>query len=273
MNGWDPQQYLKFKNERTQPSIDLVSRISIEDPKTIIDIGCGPGNSTQILYKRWPTADIVGIDSSQKMIEKARADYPAQHWEVQDASNMDMRQKYDIVFSNATLQWIYNHNVLIPRLFTMVNDNGVLAVQIPANNESPFYRVLLKTAKSSKWAMFTAECEKMLTFHNAEYYYNILSRLTQNLDIWTTTYYHIMTSHKDLTDWHKSTGMRPFLEKLPSDKDREEFENEVVKECMAFYPVQSDGKILYAFQRIFFTAKKIHMQRNCNDIAPGHLIE
>ncbi|HUL01172.1 MAG TPA: methyltransferase domain-containing protein [Nitrospirota bacterium] len=261
MNDWNPQQYLIFKSERTQPSIDLVSRISIENPKTIIDIGCGPGNSTQILSKRWPAADITGIDSSQKMIEKARADYPRQKWELQDASKFNLNQKYDIVFSNATLQWIQDHDLLIPRLFSMVNDNGVLAVQIPANNESPFYKILLKTAQNSKWAAYTADCEKMLTFHNAGYYYNTLCTLTHKLDIWTTTYYHIMTSHKDLTDWHKSTGMRPFLEQLLTERDREEFENEVVRECMMSYPVQRDGKILYPFQRIFFTAVRCKESR------------
>jgi len=256
MSDWNPQQYLMFKNERTQPSIDLVSRILLENPQTIIDIGCGPGNSTQILYKRWPTADIMGIDSSQKMIEKARIDHPKQKWMVLDALSLDSNQKYDIVFSNATLQWIPYHDLLLPRLFSLLNNNGVLAVQVPANNESPFYKILLKASKNSKWSPWMRDCEKMLTFHDVDYYYNVLSRLTKHLDIWTTRYYHVMISYKALTDWHKSTGMRPFLDRLSSDKDREDFENEIINECKRSYPVQHDGKILYPFQRVFFTAIK-----------------
>ncbi|MBN2462698.1 MAG: methyltransferase domain-containing protein [Dehalococcoidia bacterium] len=150
MNDWNPQQYLKFKSERTQPSIDLVARIMVNDPETIIDIGCGPGNSTQILRRRWPNADIVGLDSSQKMIEKAREDYPSQKWMVGDAADLGTNQKYDIVFSNATLQWVPDHDVLIPRLFNRVNKNGVMAVQVPANNESAIHKALLGVARSQK---------------------------------------------------------------------------------------------------------------------------
>jgi trans-aconitate 2-methyltransferase len=256
MSDWNPQQYLQFEKERTQPAIDLVAKIPMEDPQTVIDIGCGPGNSTQILYKRWLLADIIGVDNSRTMIERARADYPHQQWEIRDASNPDFRRKYDIVFSNATLQWIPDHDILITRLFEMVNDNGILAVQMPANNESPFYKILLRVAGNSKWGGYTSGCEKLLTYHSAEFYYNKLSSLTQNIDLWKTTYFHVMQSHKDLTAWHKSTGMRPFLEKLPNDKDREEFEKEIVKECMGSYPIQSDGNILYHFDRLFFIAGK-----------------
>ena len=254
MSDWNPQQYLKFEKERTQPSIDLVAKISIEGPRTIIDIGCGPGNSTQILHQRWPLADIIGIDNSRTMIEKARADYPHQQWEIRDAACVVPGQTYDIVFSSATLQWVPDHDVLIPRLYEMVNDKGVLAVQIPANIESPFFKIMLKVGGNARWGAYTKGCEKLLTYHPAEYYYNKLSSLTQDIDLWKTSYFHAMRSHKDLTAWHKSTGMRPFLEKLPDDKAREEFENEIVDECRAAYPVQSDGNILYIFERLFFIA-------------------
>jgi trans-aconitate 2-methyltransferase len=256
MNDWNPQQYLKFKSERTQPSIDLVARIMINDPETIVDIGCGPGNSTQILHRRWPDADIVGLDSSQRMIEKAREDYPSQKWMVGDASDLDTNQKYDIVFSNATLQWVPNHDVLIPRLFNIVNKNGVLAVQVPANNESPIHKVLLSVAQSQKWKGYTSSCEKLLTYHNVDYYYNVLISLTENFDIWETTYYHVLKSHETLIEWYKSTGMKPFLERLPNDEDRAEFQKEILMQCKSFYPIQTDGKILYPFKRLFFTANK-----------------
>ncbi len=256
MNDWNPQQYLKFKSERTQPSIDLVARIMVNDPETIIDIGCGPGNSTQILRRRWPNADIVGLDSSQKMIEKAREDYPSQKWMVGDAADLDTSQKYDIVFSNATLQWVPEHDVLVPRLFNRVNKNGVMAVQVPANNESAIHKALLSVARSQKWKGYTSGCEKLLTYHNVDYYYNVLVSLTDNFDIWETTYYHVLESHAALLEWYSSTGMKPFLERLPDDGARAEFGKEILMKCKSFYPVQTDGKILYPFKRLFFTANK-----------------
>lgn len=256
MSDWNPQQYLKFKSERTQPSIDLVTRIMIDGPETIIDIGCGPGNSTQILHRRWPDADIVGLDSSQKMIEKARQDYPGQKWMVGDASDLDTNQNYDIVFSNATLQWIPNHDVLIARLFNAVNENGVLAVQVPANDESPLHKALLSVARSQKWQGYTSGCEKLLTYHNFEYYYNVLISLTDDFDIWETMYYHVLESHEALLEWYRSTGMKPFLERLPDDGARAEFEREILMQCKSFYPIQTDGEILYPFKRLFFTANK-----------------
>ena len=253
---WDPQQYLQFGYERTQPSIDLVARIPLEDPKTIIDIGCGPGNSTQILRKRWPNASIVGLDKSEKMIERARTDHPDQQWMLGDASMLGTEQTYDIVFSNAAIHWIPDHHILIPRLFQLVSQHGALAVQVPANYESPLYRIILNVAQSSKWSAFTAGCDKLITYHNAEYYYNQLVSLTLDIALWETTYYHILKSHQDLIAWYKSTAMKPFLESLPLDENREEFEWTVLTACKAHYPRQGDGRILYPFKRLFFTARK-----------------
>jgi trans-aconitate 2-methyltransferase len=256
VRDWDPQQYLQFEHERTQPSIDLVARIPFEDPKTIIDIGCGPGNSTQILRKRWPRADIVGLDNSEKMIERARTDHPGQKWVIGDASSLETDRKYDIVFSNAAIHWIPDHHLLIPRLFQIVKQDGILAIQVPANYESPLYKIILNVAGSSKWCAFTSGCDELITYHKAEYYYNQLVSLTQDIAMWETTYYHILKSHQDLVAWYKSTAMKPILEKLPTDKNRKEFEQTVLAECKKYYSPQSDGRILYPFKRLFFTARK-----------------
>jgi trans-aconitate 2-methyltransferase len=253
---WDPEQYLQFEHERTQPSIDLVARIPLEDPKTIIDIGCGPGNSTQILLKRWPHADIVGLDKSEKMIEWARLDHPEQTWLIGDASTLATDRKYDIVFSNAAIHWIPDHHALIPRLFQIVRDDGMLAIQVPANHESPLYKAILNVARSSKWRAFTSGCDELITYHTAEYYYNQLVSLTEDIALWETTYYHILKSHQDLVEWYKGTAMKPLLENLPTDDNREEFLQAVLTECKKQYPFQSDGRILYPFKRLFFTARK-----------------
>ncbi len=256
MREWDPQQYLQFEHERTQPSIDLVARIPLEGPKTIIDIGCGPGNSTQILRTRWPQADIVGLDISEKMIERARMDYPGQTWMIGDASTLEADREYDIVFSNAAIHWIPGHHQLIRRLFQIVRKDGIIAIQVPANHESPLYKIILNVAQRSKWSAFTSGLEGMITYHSAEYYYNELVSLTKDIALWETTYYHILKSHQDLVEWYKGTAMKPFLESLPTDENREEFEQAVLTECKKQYPLQSDGRILYLFKRLFFTARK-----------------
>ncbi|MHC1782992.1 MAG: methyltransferase domain-containing protein [Anaerolineaceae bacterium] len=128
---WNPDLYLRFEKERTQPSIDLVSRINFDAPGKIIDIGCGPGNSTQILVQKWPDALVTGVDNSPAMIEKAKKDYPNQNWMLLDAGKDEIKEKFDIIFSNATIQWIPNHQELFARFFCALNDNGLIAIQIP----------------------------------------------------------------------------------------------------------------------------------------------
>jgi trans-aconitate 2-methyltransferase len=256
MREWDPDHYLQFKRERTQPSIDLVARIQMDNPKTIIDIGCGPGNSTQILLNRWPHADILGIDSSKAMIERARQDYPHQKWKVADAATLTTRPTYDIVFSNAAIHWIPRHHLLLQRLFQMLNENGILAVQVPANQESPLYKSILRVSMSKKWSPFTADREDSITYHSADYYYGQLGLYTKEIVIWETIYYHIMKSHEELIEWYKGTAMKPLLDSLPNDESREEFKREVLIGCQASYPLQRDRRILYPFKRLFFIARK-----------------
>jgi trans-aconitate 2-methyltransferase len=256
MNDWNPGQYLKFKNERTQPAIDLLSRIKIKDPEKIIDLGCGPGNSTQILHERWPDAHILGIDNSREMIKKAAEDFPDRKWAVADIAGFKSEILYDLVFSNATLQWIHNHEKVLPDLFALVEKNGALAVQVPANNESPLHKALIYVSDLEKWNGFTGGCGKLLNYQSADYYYNLLNPVASVLELWETVYYHEMNNHYGLIEWYKSTGMRPFLESIPGDEKKAEFENEVLEKCRDDYKIQKNGKILYPFKRIFFIAYK-----------------
>ncbi len=256
MREWDPDQYLKFRHERTRPSMDLVAQIQMDHPKTIIDIGCGPGNSTQILLKRWPHADILGIDSSETMIQRARQDYPHQKWVVADAATLETSVTYDIVFSNAAIHWIPNHDLLLQRLFQILNENGILAVQVPANQESPLYESILRVSRREKWSTYTSGREDSITYHSADYYYNRLALYAKEIVLWETIYYHIMKFHEELIDWYKGTAMKPFLDSLPNEESREEFKREVLIECQAAYPLQRDRRILYPFKRLFFTARK-----------------
>ncbi|HOV13968.1 MAG TPA: methyltransferase domain-containing protein [Spirochaetota bacterium] len=254
--NWNPELYLKYKKERTQPSIDLVNRIEISNPNKIVDIGCGPGNSTEILIKRWQNADIIGIDNSPQMIEKAKKDYPDYKWLLSDAKDWKPKDKYDIIFSNATLQWMSNQKELIKNLFDFLSEDGILAVQVPANSDSPLHKALIEVSKRADYDLNTKKCRELIHYHNEEFYYDILSQLSSDFNIWTTTYYHILNDYIDLIEWYKGSGMKIYLDSLPEEKIKQNFEKSVLEECKKCYKQQKDGKIIFGFRRLFFTVKK-----------------
>ncbi len=257
MNKWNPDLYLKFKHERTQPSYDLVARIELIDPSNIVDIGCGPGNSTKVLRDRWPKANILGLDNSPEMVEKANCAYPGEKWLLADAASWKTDERYSIVFSNATLQWITGHEGLVKRLFALVADSGVLAVQVPANNISPLHQAVLRVSGREPWLSLMTGCDQLMIYHPASFYYDQLASISGRFDIWHTTYYHIMASHQDLIDWYSSTGMKSYLERIKDDEQRRLFQIQVLEECLEDYPEQQNRKILFPFQRLFFVAYKV----------------
>jgi trans-aconitate 2-methyltransferase len=252
MDTWNPKAYLRFQEERTQPSRDLVSRIQLANPRSIVDLGCGPGNSTAVLRGAWPDADVVGVDNSREMIAAAISGYPEGNWKVADISDLSEEWCSDLVFSNAALQWVPGHRELIPGLFMLVNRDGAIAFQLPANPGSPIHRALQHTAADPHWQSYTEGCGK-LYYHDASFYYTLLSPLASSLVLWETTYYHLLDSHQDLIAWYSSTGMRPFLDSLPDDA-RKHFQRDVLDRCRDDYPLQEDGKLLYPFKRLFFVA-------------------
>ena len=133
---WDSAAYLRFKAERTQPSIDLVKRIDLEQPRKLLDVGCGPGNSTQVLADAFPNAlRIIGIDSSPEMIEAAKDDHPDMEFRICDALNLPSlgEDGFDVVFSNACIQWVPDHPRLIRDMLALLRPGGMLAVQVPMN--------------------------------------------------------------------------------------------------------------------------------------------
>jgi trans-aconitate 2-methyltransferase len=254
---WDPGQYLKFRDERTRPAIDLTSRVLLDSPASILDVGCGPGNSTEVLHERWPAARITGLDSSPEMIARARASHDWGEWVCADAAALDAdaeRATHDLVFSNATLQWIPDHERLVPRLFGLVKPGGALAVQVPANAGSPLHRSLLRTADDPRWSRLTAGCASRLVYHEPSFYHGLLRGLADRLKVWETTYHHELADHRALMEWYKGTGMRPCLERLPDERSRRAFEDAVLEGCRTDYPVQPNGRVLYPFRRLFFVA-------------------
>lgn len=258
MSEWNPDLYLKFEQERTQPVKDLIFRIKKGNPKRIIDIGCGPGNSTSELKKRWPDAYVVGLDNSEAMLEKAKKNYPDLDWVLGDANkDLSFLGKFDIVFSNAAIQWMPDQNELLIRLFSMVNGDGVLAVQIPNPGKMPISIAVHKSAQEYKWRDYFTTINDGMYYEELSYYYDTLSALTNVIELWETQYNHIMPDHRDIIEWYKSTGMKFFLDKLPGQKVKDDFADDILAKIQMEYEQQKDGNILFPFRRLFFIAYKV----------------
>lgn len=255
MADWNSEQYLKFKAQRTQPAIDLAARLE-GAPREIIDLGCGPGNSTRVLKNRFPNAHIIGADSSENMIAKAREDNPDLEFMLLDL-NDDLSAHYDgydVVFSNACFQWLPDHRELLPRVFGLLKQGGALAVQIPMNFDEPIHKIIGDISESEKWSEKFPEKRIFGTLSQSEYF-DILSELTDDFEIWQTTYCHRMPSIESIIEWYRSTGLRTYLAAL-SDEDGAEFIADITAELEREYPKQKNGEAIFRFPRFFFIAKK-----------------
>ncbi|MEW4224944.1 methyltransferase domain-containing protein [Rossellomorea marisflavi] len=258
MNEWNASQYLMFGDERTQPSIDLIGRVDHVDPRRVLDIGCGPGNGTERLHLRYADADVYGIDSSIAMIEAAREAYPRLRFDLCDASKdlPSLDDGYDIVFSNAVIQWIPDHGKLLGEMFQLLNDGGTLAVQMPINEESPAFRVINEVIRDPKWGFTEKEFSQTNKLSTGEYV-DILSGLTDEFSVWETIYYHRMKEYEEILEWVKGTKLLPFLKALEADEAKKQaFQREILEGIKGKYSRQVNGEIMFRFKRLFFTAKK-----------------
>lgn len=257
MPSWKPDQYLQFEEERTRPCRDLVSRISLAQPDAIIDLGCGPGNSTAVLAERWPSAIVTGLDGSAAMLEQARRKYPKHTWVTGDIVQWAANDggQYDVVFSNAALQWVPNHATVVPQLLSHVRSGGVLAVQVPINMDAPAHQIMRDLASSTAWrGHFPENGVREWHVHDAGFYYDALAPVAKKIDIWETEYLHIMPSVEAIGEWYKGSGLRPFLDVLASDEDRSRFTSEYVVELRRVFQPRSNGSVLFPFHRLFLIA-------------------
>jgi len=256
VSPWSPTDYLKFGDERTQPSRDLVARIDVESPLQVADLGCGPGNSTRVVHERWPAARLLGVDSSEDMLAHARQSGVPAQWQLADVAGWEPAESFDVVYTSATLQWIPDHAALLPRLFKHVSEGGAFAVQLPANDNSPLHQAVLAVSQRARWRARTEGCSDLLTYRRPDFYYRVLAPICARLALWETTYWHVLPDHQGLIEWYATTGLRPYLERLAGADERRAFQAEILEACAPEYPVQPDHQVLYPFRRLFFVAYK-----------------
>lgn len=252
---WDAGHYLRFADARTLPAIDLLSRIEADAPATVIDLGCGPGNSTSLLVKRWPEAAITGIDSSGNLLDAARRDLPNARFVLGDIREWTPAEPTDVVFANASLQWVSNHQGLMPRLFDQVAPGGVFAVQMPRNHDFATHALMRQLAAEGEWRERLAGAREPSPVKPPEFYYDLLAPRSAGFTIWETNYIQVMDGVRAIIAWLHGTGLRPFLARL-TEAERPVFLARYAALLKDAYPGQADGKILLPYPRLFFIAAK-----------------
>jgi len=262
MPTWDPNQYLKFTNHRLRPALDLMAQIALAAPRSIYDLGCGPGNITRLLAERWPEAAVTGVDSSADMLAMARQEAPRAKariatvaFEQADIARWSPPTPADLLFTNATLHWLDDHPALLPRLAAQLAPGGVLAIQMPDNRQSPSHLLMDEAAATGPWHTKLEQLRPVYgSMQSADAYYRILAPVTRQLDIWETTYLHVLEGDNPVVEWTKGTALRPYLDAL-AEPERSDFLAAYATRIAAAYPKQPDGHTLLPFKRIFIVAR------------------
>ncbi|MFJ1311512.1 trans-aconitate 2-methyltransferase [Agrobacterium sp. P15N1-A] len=253
---WSPAQYLKFEDHRTRPASDLLARVPHANCSSVVDIGCGPGNSTELLVERFSTAQVSGIDSSPTMIEAAKKRLPNVSFEVADIEDWQPASTPDLLFANAVLQWVPNHRSLFPRLASYLSSGGIFAVQMPDNLDEQTHVCMRRVAQDPRWKDRLASADGDRTpIETASTYYETLKASCRRVDVWQTTYFHPLANLDGIVEWFKSTGLLPYLSRL--DGVEQSAFLEVYRQLLSQHYVEAaDGSVLLPFPRLFIVATK-----------------
>jgi trans-aconitate 2-methyltransferase len=251
--AWDPAQYLKFAGPRLRPALDLLQRIDLESPATVYDLGAGAGNVTRLIAARWPGARIVGVDGSAEMLAKAAAENPGIEWRQADLGKWQPDRPADLIYSNAALHWLDDHDRLFPAVFAGLAPKGVLAVQIPRNFGAPSHTSITETALRGPWRSRLEPLLRPSPVAEPGFYYDLLAPLAASLDIWETEYLQVLEGENPVKEWTKGTWLSPLLAAL-DEPERSRFEAAYAEQVAAAYPPRGDGKTLVPFRRMFLIA-------------------
>jgi trans-aconitate 2-methyltransferase len=254
MDHWSAKQYLRFEVERTRPARDLLGQVPLSSPRLVFDLGCGPGNSTEILVERFPQAQIIGLDSSPDMLSAARKRLPQHRFIEADLASWMPEEEADLLYSNAVFQWVPDHAAVLKRLAGKLSPGGVLAVQMPDNLNEPVHVVARETARDGPWAERLAGAGRAReNLPDPDRYYDLLKPRMSRVDIWQTIYNHPLDGPQGIVEWNKATGLRPFLEPLERP-EQERFLEAYTRRIARAYPPRGDGRVLLRFPRLFIVA-------------------
>jgi trans-aconitate 2-methyltransferase len=253
--NWNPTQYLKFSQPRLRPAIDLLARIPIEQPQLVYDLGCGAGNVTAVLLQRWPRAQIIGVDDSAAMLERAAKALPQVHWVQHSLNGWRPERLADVIYSNAALHWLPNHQQLFPALVQALSPRGVLAIQMPRNFAAPSHTLIDATARDGPWRSKLEPLLGAAPVREAQFYHTLLAPLAQELDIWETEYLQVLSGEDPVKEWTKGTWLMPFLDRLDAAQ-RVDFEADYALRLRAAYPPLADGTTLFPFRRLFIVLRR-----------------
>jgi trans-aconitate 2-methyltransferase len=254
-SDWDTDLYLKFEVERTQPARDLLARLP-DRRERVVDLGCGPGTSTQLLLRNFPAADIVGVDNSARMLAAARKRLPSVRFEHQHIDAWRPAAPPHLIFANDSLQWLPDHDRLFPRLLSLIADDGALAFQMPDDRQEPAHALMRMVAAEGPWAdrlVPIAKTRAVIGSHAD--YYRWLRPLCAGVEIWQTTYVHPFDGVCAVVDWFRGSALRPFLDPL-DEAEREQFLARYMRELTDAYPIEPDGRVLFLYPRLFVVARK-----------------
>lgn len=252
---WDPAQYLKFAGPRIQPAIDLLARVPLAAPVRIVDLGCGAGNVTALLARRWPDAAIVGVDDSAPMLARARAELPQVRWQLGSVADWTPEAPVDLVFSNAALHWLPEHPRLFGRLVDGLAPGGVLAVQMPRNFHAPSHTLVADVAREGPWRERLAPLLRPPPVASPADYFDWLAPRAAALDLWETEYLQVLEGDDPVKEYTKGSYLRPFLDALAPD-ERPAFEADYAARVRAAYPRRADGRTLFPFRRLFLLLRR-----------------
>jgi trans-aconitate 2-methyltransferase len=256
--SWSAAQYLAFEEERTRPARDLLAAVPAEGVALAIDIGCGPGNSTELLSGRFPSARVIGIDTSADMVAAARARLPALSFEVADIRTWATERSNgaDLIFANAVLQWVPGHAELFPALIAKLSAGGWLAVQVPDNMEEPAQILMREVAEQGPWRLKLAGADRSrVRIEPAAWYHLLLRETCARVDVWRTTYHHPLAGAYAVVEWFKGTGLLPFLAPLDPG-ERADYLARYRHAIEGAYPASADGIVLLPFPRLFIVANR-----------------
>ena len=249
--GWDPKTYLAFGAERTRPAADLLARVPVSGPRRVADLGCGPGNSTALLRARWPEAEIDAIDFAPEMLVDARKSGVDARFIEADIARWTPDESYDVIYSNAALQWLPDHETLLPRLLSFVRPGGVLAVQVPRNFEEHCHVLVRQAVADPRWRDELKDVRDWWNVLAPEAYFDLLRPGAQAVDLWETRYFHVLEGKDPVFDWMMGTGLRPFAAALTSPL-KDYFLAHYRGLLAAAYPPRPGGQTIHRFLRLFF---------------------